>query len=285
MYLLEVYFESDREAISFCEKLFQLNKQIELHWKTTEEWGNHLQLDNRVPENNFMESVAGAMVGVFVTHRLTDLISRIIRRNYYYTNSDEIERIMDLSHWIFSGDDDDSQMVRKNKDPSQLLYSLFLANIQQSGSIHFESIVNFQLKVFKNQLIHYVGLAIDEFKREEDHQAFIDMLRGYVKKRTPVVDTVHVLQGEAFSFFKSDGRQFSRMELRTLMQKEPLYIVGLDADELNLSPLITMAPEKIKIYGDDPSEPKTLTVINIFQERAEFTSISSFPFPYHSKNK
>ncbi|SFB24591.1 putative sporulation protein YtxC [Lentibacillus halodurans] len=283
--MLEVYFESDKEAICFCEHLFQFNKQVELHWKTTKEWGNHLQLDYEVSDSDFMESIAKAMSGVFVTYRLTDMINSIIRRNYYYKNSDEIERIMDLSHWIFTGDDDDIQLVRNYKDPSQLLYSLFLTNIKHSEAIHFDSIVHFQLKIFKDQIIHYVGLAIDEFKREEDHQAFIDMLRGYITKRKPVYDTIHILQGNSFSFFTPDGKRFSRMELRMLMQKEPLYIVGLDADELNLSPLIAMAPEKIKIYGDDPSEPKTLTVINIFQERAEFEPFSSFPFPYDLKNK
>ncbi|HLR63000.1 MAG TPA: putative sporulation protein YtxC [Lentibacillus sp.] len=277
--MLEVYFESDKEAISFCENLFQLNKKIELHWKTTEEWGNQLQLYYQESGDKFMEAVAGSMVRVLVAHRLTNMINRIIKHNYYYSNSDEIERIMDLSHWIVAGDDEDSQFVRNNKDPSKLLYSLFLVNIKNAEILHFDSLINFQLKVFKDQLIHYVGLAIDEFKREEEHQAFIDTLRNYIVKRKPVFETVHVIQGEPFSYFKPDGKQFSRMEMRVLMQKEPLYIVGLDDEDLNLSPLIAMAPEKIKLFGDDPSDPKTLTVINIFQERVEFEPFSSFPFP------
>lgn len=281
--MLEVYFESDKEAISFCENLFQLNKEIELHWKTTKAWGNYLQLEHRTPGTNFMETVARAMSGVFVAHRLTNMINSIIRRNYYYSNADEIERIMDLSHWICTGDDEDSQMVRNNKDSSKLLFSLFLEHINQSSTIHFDSLVSFQLKPFKEQIINYVGLAIDEFKREEEHQAFIDSLRGYIKNRQSTLNTIYILQGEAFTFFSSDGKPLSRMELLILMQKEPLYIVGLDTEEMNLSPLIAMAPEKIKIYGDNPADPKTLTVINIFQERATFESISRFPFRSYLK--
>lgn len=283
MYLLEVYFESDKEVISFCEHLFQYNKQIELHWKTSEEWGNHLILDYQVPGNETMESIAKSMVEVFVTHRLTNMINGIIKDYYYYTNMDEIERILDITHWIFSGDDADSVNVRKNKDPSQLLQSLFIANIKNTETIHFDSVVKFQFKVFKDQLIYFVGLAIDEFKREEDHQAFVDMLREYIVKREPSYNTVHIMQGNQFSFYKTNGKRFTKLELRMLMQKEPLYIVGLDADELNLAPLIAMAPKKIKIYGDHPSEPKTLTVINVFQERVEFQPVSSFPFQYYLK--
>ncbi|MFC4556646.1 putative sporulation protein YtxC [Virgibacillus kekensis] len=283
MYLLEVYFESDKEVISFCEHLFQYNKHIELHWKTTEEWGNHLQLDCQVPGNEKMDAIAVSMVDVFITHRLTSMIREIIEEYYYYSDADEIERILDITHWIVTGDDKDSANVRSNDNPKDLLQSLFMGNLKSSQVIHYGSIVKFQLKPFRDRLIYYVGLAIDEFKREEDHQAFVDSLREYIAKRKAAFEMIHILQGSSFSFFKPNGEQFSKRELKMIMQKEPLYIVGLDAEELNLAPLIAMAPDKIKIYGDHPSEPKTLTVINVFQERVEFRPVSSFPFPYYLK--
>ncbi|MEN1968258.1 putative sporulation protein YtxC [Lentibacillus sp. N15] len=281
--MLEVYFNSDKEVIRFCEYLFRYNRTIELHWKTDKDWGNQLQLDYQVPGNEVLETIARAMKDVFIHHRLTDMIRHIINDYYYYTNNDEMERILDLTHWIFSGEDEDSLLVRKNKDPGQLLQSLFIANIKNTGRIHYDSIVQFRLKAFKDQLVHYVGLAIDEFKREEDHQAFVNMLREYIAKKEASYNVIHVLQGNPFTFFKEDGKLFSKRELRTAMKNEPLYIVGLDEDELNLAPLVAMAPKKIKIYGDHPSEPKTLTVINVFEEKVEFKSSKQFPFAYFLK--
>ncbi|MEW9675479.1 putative sporulation protein YtxC [Lentibacillus sp. L22] len=281
--MLEVYFSSDKEVISFCEYLFHYNKQIELRWKTNKNWGNQLQLQYQVPGNEPLETIAKAMADVFIIHRLTNMIKHIIEDYYYYSNTDEMARILDLTHWIFSGEDDDSQQVRKNKDPEQLLQSLFIANIKNTTSIHYDSIVQFRLKAFKDQLVQYVGLAIDEFKREEDHQSFVNMLREYIAKKDTTYDVIHVLQGTPFSFFKDNGKPFSAMELRTLMQKEPLYILGLDEDESNLAPLIAMAPKKIKIYGDHPSEPKTLTVINVFEEKVEFKPYKQFPFTFYLK--
>ncbi|PAV30415.1 hypothetical protein CIL05_08050 [Virgibacillus profundi] len=283
--MLEVYFESDKEVIRFCEQVFRYNKQIELHWKTHKEWGNHLQFEELIQTNELVDTIAKSMVDVFITHRLGSMIRNIIKEFYYYTNSDEIEKILDLTHWIFKGEDEDSLQVRNNKDPSQLLHSLFISNIKNTTAIHFDSIVKFRLKVFKDQLIHYVGLAIDEFKREEDHQEFVNMLREYIAKKEPSFKTIHILQGRTFSFFKQNGKRFTKMELRVLMQKEPLYIVGLNDDEMNLAPLVAMAPNKIKIYGDHPSEPKTLTVINVFQEKVDFEPFSKFPFSYYIKNE
>lgn len=283
--MLEVYFESDKEVITFCGHLFRYNKQIELHWKTHKDWGNHLQFKHEPFSNESIEAIAKSMVDVFVSHRLSGMMKHIIKRAYYFKNAEEIERILELSHWIFTGEDEDCLSVRNYKDPSQLLQSLFIANIKNTTTVHYDSIVNFRLKVFKDQLIHYVGLAIEEFKREEDHQAFINMLREYIEKKETNYSEIHIVQGNMFSFFKPNGKQLSTMELRRIMHKEPLYIVGLDIEELNLAPLIAMAPAKIKIYGNDPSEPKTLTVINVFQEKVIFESISNFPFPYYLKNQ
>ncbi|WP_375540674.1 sporulation protein YtxC [Virgibacillus saliphilus] len=181
--MLEIYFESDKEVIRFCEQLFSYNKQIELHWKTNKDWGNHLQLENKLPENELIETIAQSMTDVFIAHRLRNMIESTIKRIYYYTNSDEIERILDLTEWIFAGENADSLQVRNTEDPSQILKSLFSASIKNETTIHYDSIIQFRLKDFRNQLIHYVGLAIDEFKREEDHQAFVNMLREYIVKK------------------------------------------------------------------------------------------------------
>ncbi|WP_337018057.1 sporulation protein YtxC, partial [Oceanobacillus massiliensis] len=100
----------------------------------------------------------------------------------------------------------------------------------------------------------------------------------------PGLPVIHILQGNTFTFYKQNGKRLSNIELRVMMKKEPLYIVGLHDNEFNLAPLIAMAPEKLKIYGDDPSEPKTLTVINVFQEKVDFEPISNFPFSNYIKN-
>lgn len=282
--MVEVFFESDKEVTSFCEHLFHKHKQLELSWKADDKWGNHLQFSEKLPIHELLDAIADTMVVVYMTQRLGVTIRQIIKEYYYYTEQEEIERIHDLTHWIITGEDGDSKRLRDNKDQQAFLKSLFVANLKESYAFHFDSIVNFRLKAFKEQLVYYIGLAIDEFKREEDHQAFVDMVREYVVKKETGLPVIHILQGNSFAFFTENGKRMTTMDLRVLMKKEPLYIVGLHDNEFNLSPLIAMAPEKLKIYGDDPSEPKTLTVINVFQEKVEFEPISNFPFPSYLKN-
>ncbi|HLS59873.1 MAG TPA: putative sporulation protein YtxC [Virgibacillus sp.] len=277
--MLEVYFKSNQEVISFCESLFYYHKEIDLKWKTNEEWGYHLTFTGKKLADNEIQAVERSMVDVFLRHRLSELINEIITRKYYYTNADEIERISELTHIIFREIDEGVYQTVKKTSPSQLLLSLFAANMKNTNIIHFDSICQFQLTMFKDQLVHHIGLAIDEFKQEEDHQTFIDMLRKYIDKRESTHLEVHIIQGDSFIFYHPTGEQFSTLALRNIVHNEPLYIVGLDVEELNLAPLIAMSPQKIYLYGDNPSEPKTMTVINVFQEKVVFQPISNFPFP------
>lgn len=282
--MLKFFFESDKEVIRFCEQIFHYHKEFEINWKTDDTWGNQIQMEERMPQKEFLDAVSKAMVDVFLAFRLGKMIDGIIGEYYYYTNPIEKERIQELTHWIFSGEDEDSLKIRKNKDPSEIIQSLFVSNIKNTTAVHFDSIVKFCLNPFKELLIHYVGLAIDEFKREEEHQDFVNMLRNYITKKEPSVPLVYMLQGDPFIFFNENGRRLSDKDLRKRMESEALYIFGLDENELNLAPLIAMAPEKIRIYGNDPFEPKTLTIINIFQEKAVFEHIQHFPFPYKIMN-
>lgn len=274
--LLEVFFESNKEVISFCEQVFHYNKRIEVHWKTNEEWGNQLIIKKCTSKNENDEAIIKSMVDVFIEYRLNKMIREVIEKKYYYSNHEEIERILSIAFGIVTGKD--YTILLRGKDPKGLLYTLFKSNIEDSATVHYDSIINFRLNVFRENLVHFVGLAIDEFKREEEHQTFINMVREYVTNKQSTYPTIYVVQGPSFSFYKPNGEKFSKVELKELMKQEPLYIVGLDENEWNLAPLIAMAPNNIHIYGDLPSEPKTLTVINIFEEKVKFKSYKQFPF-------
>lgn len=276
--MLNVYFESDKEVIYFCESLFSYYKQIELKWKTDEDWGNLIQFRTDSLNNDLIEAMGKAMVDVFKAHQLSTMMKQIIETDYYYTNSEEIERILDLSHALVQEGVEDDKFEDK---PLELLLSSFISNLKHTTQIHYDSVIKFRMQLFKKQLKHYVGLAIDEYKHEEEHQAFIDMLRKFIANKKAIYDEIHILQGDQFLFFKSTGKAFSKLEIRTLMYDEPLYMVGLGMNELNLAPLVAIAPKKIHIYGDNPSEPKTLTVINVFQEKVQFKSTYHFPFPHY----
>jgi len=280
--MLEVFFETKNEVIWFCDSLFQGRKEIEMHWKTDKTWGNRLQLTQ---DDGAVSEIVAAMASVFMKYRLPDMLQAIIQKRFYYTNTDEIERIHELAYGMFIDGALYQEVVeQETMAPIEVVRNIFMDSMQDKQQIHFDSIVKFRLPVIQEKLIYYVGLAIDEFKREEDHQAFIEGLREHIAARKSHVGVVHILQGETFRFYQANGLPFSRDELRHLLQRDPVFFSGLPPNEWNLAPLIAMNPERLCIYGADPTEPKTLTVINVFQEKAVVLPLSSFPFSAYRKN-
>ncbi len=280
--MVEFYFTSDKEVRRFCENVFRELKDAEFIWRQDQEFGNCVTFhwnEEAVSEQEF-HVLTSALVDVFMTFRLSDYVRYLLRTVYYFDNEPEVNRIIDLSHWILLSGDEESKLLRKAYHIPDAMYHLLLSIIQTEKKIHFDSIVQFRFSQIKDLYIEHIGLAIDEYKREEEHQTYVHMLREHVTTLEEKADEIHVIQGSPFEFFNSSGKRFSRFELRALMHESPLYLIGLDAEEFNLAPIIALSPKHIYIYGDDTPDPKTITVMNIFQERVTFKPLSACPFVF-----
>lgn len=282
--LLKVYFEIKKEAVTFCDRLFHYDKQLEINWNTSKKFGVQIVIDASNRTSQVQEVIVKAMADVFIYHRETYWINHVVKRYYYFKNKEEIRKIVQLTQSIISGEDEDLGHILKDKKPRNKLTSIFNEN-EENGVIHFDSIVNFRMQPYQKELIEVVGLAIDEFKREEEYQTFVQSLREFIEKKKSKCSVIHVLQGTNFTFYNSSGVPIRDRELKAMIKKEPMYIFGLDEEEINLTPLIAMAPEQIRIYGNDPSEPKTHAIINIFQERVSFEPLEKFPFSDYQKTR
>jgi putative sporulation protein YtxC len=280
MLRMEIFFETDKEVVCFCETLFHENKQIAVHWQLSEKWGNQLTIQSEPLNELAFQAVAKSLVHVYITFHLRSVLSEIIQHTYYFTERHEVEKIYDYAEWIVTGEDADSKLIRKNKHPIQLLRAIFIMHLRNAKKVYFTSIIKFGMKAFKHDLIDYVGLAIDEVKREEEYQTFVNMLREYILKKEPITSSVYVVEGDEFSYYREDGTKWSAYEIRQAMKKTPLYLLGFPAEEWNLAPLIALAPEIIYFYVDDPASAKSQTILNVFQERVQLRFIEEFPFTY-----
>ncbi len=222
------------------------------------------------------------IVSAYLTVELPLKIERIAREHYYYTDPIEIERIIEYTNCLLQ----DACYV-KQWFKARSLFAYLYKNIHDHFMLHaptsiyiqFETFVRFQFKTFHQQLIDIVGEAIDEMKREEEYQYFIEKLRRYIQHAPPKCRSLHIVQAEPFRFYTEYGTLLNRSFLRKKMAEAPLYLFGLDEHEWNLSPIIALLPEKLYIYGRNENEGKTVTLLSIFEERARFLSEDAFQLP------
>ncbi|QXE00670.1 hypothetical protein KS242_11650 [Terribacillus sp. DMT04] len=267
----KVFIKSKREMDTFCSCLAMLDGTKQVYVAEDEQWGYEATI-----QDGYHRRIATALVETFLHHRETAWIKQIASEVYYYKDEEAIKRIAELTHTILVGD-----KYEEKKEPSlprQQITQIFQEIAAKHIRVFFDAVIQFRSSAYKEALTAVVGDAIDEYKLEEEYQLYVESLRQYISKKPIRDEAVHIIQGTDFSFYKEDGSLFSGKEIKTLATQEPLALAGIGKQEINLTPLIAMSPRKIYLYGEHPTDPKTQTVINIFQERATYLPLHQFPF-------
>lgn len=277
MLLKTLYLPFVKEANSFCERLQLYQKDISCSVETDKTWGQRIKFQKNDISKQLLHDMSETLVSIFTSFRLLYFIETIVRDSYYFTEHEEIQRILELAQEILLHHDEHGLPVYKQRKLHNLLKKIFIEQLQQTDSFHYDSIVKFCLTPFKQQLVDEVGLVIDDFKREEEHQAIVQMIREYIEDKYVVYDTIHLLHGRTFRFYTPAGDRLTKQQLQPLMSQAPLYLFGLNLQEWNLAPLIAISPRRIFVYGE-LSEAKILMLMNVFQERVVMKPLHEFPF-------
>jgi len=208
-------------------------------------------------------------------------ILSIISRTFFYEIEEEQQQILQLAYSFIEGERYDYRLGKKVNMSREQLIAQSLHECLHEGLFSFESLMTFRLKPYYDRLMHYVELAIDEYKLEQEYQSFVHMLREIVALRQPQMNALHVLyEHGSFQFFDEQFVYLSPQQLkqwidRRLMVSQPMYI-----DTSVLAPLVSIAPEKIWIYTDATDVGMIQTIQNVFQERIELRTPLDFPKKY-----
>ncbi|MDX8046677.1 sporulation protein YtxC [Gracilibacillus sp. S3-1-1] len=274
--MIEVFFEEVNEAEVFYYLAKQDNDWNVIRKRITK---NLVQLEPNIDMtwDEVKECVAPLLSRLFIQCREPLMIQQILKKKYHFSNKEEIERITSIAKSLLEKDEsiyEDRIHQHELRDTLTMIFSLQI----DTAYIQFDSIVHFRIHHYMDQLTEMVGLAIDEFKREEEYQDFIHSIREFIKRKNPVVDELHVIQGETFQIYRENGELYTIDDLRKVKERFPLFIFGLEQEEWDISPLIMLAPNHIFMYGEDQTESRTHTILTIFQERCSFYPMDYFPF-------
>jgi len=268
--LVEIYFEQCSDA----EKLFALlhsekyeNGQLV---EITYDGAKRIQINinKRTPEviRSFLIPGITKFIVKFVEDRW---ILSMITNLFYYKDNEEQQQILQLAHSFIDGERCDYRSGRQPVVPREKLIEEALLEFLDDGiSFLFESFLKFRLKKYSDRLLHYIELAIDEYKLEQEYQNFIQTLRDFLATREPKLENIHLLHEDtAFIFYDENyceisGNDLKRLIDRTLIVSQPMYI-----DSSVLAPLVSIAPRKIYLYTGDSDYGMVQTIQNVFQER------------------
>lgn len=274
--LVHIYFQDDTEAHKWLQfvSVHPLGTELHSYIQFFSEKGIFVTLEER-----YLGDIHRLLSDVFYTflieEKLRDGLEQTIREKFLFEEQEEVDAILDIASSIVEGE---MELGSSNgfKEAKAAIAEAIQVVLTEEKSFSFESIAMFRLKEFFESLEHYAGLAIDEYKLEQDYQSFIATLRDFLNKRQSQLPTIHLVHQESFSFFDASFRKlekedFQRMMDRRLLGGYPIYI-----DSTALAPLISIAPERLYVYTDDAEDGLIQTIRRVFEERTVIRSVQSF---------
>lgn len=216
----------------------------------------------------FRHFVADIISDVILNHWEKAILKEIIRENYYYFNDDEKSTILQYSVKYTNGERIiPGQMDRRDRK-SNIIKKL-VEYLGQNDSIVIDGFIRFRLKEYINDIREAVDQAVDEYLMEREYREFIQLLKYFVEMQEPKVDIVNVVINRKGAYNLFDGEhkpinsEFLEGYILDIMDNEINY------EDLLISALITIAPNKIVFHSAMQDKPETTmdTIKSVFGER------------------
>lgn len=195
------------------------------------------------------------------------LIDKIVITNYCYFNSTERAEILKIALKNLKDTDcknilNSLYVIRRKNIIIRKLIEYFESNNQ----INIDGFVTFRLQDYIKDLEDIAEKAVDDYLMEREYREFIRLLKYFVEVQEPKYELVHVIVKEDNKYMLLDGQQD---EITNQCIQDFMTEVNegeINYDDLLVSSLITLAPEKVVIHGINYMKNKELleTIKSVF---------------------
>ena len=211
-----------------------------------------------------------------VIKKREDWFRNILTERFFYKDPSEQEQILEIIYAVMDGHREELASFVNGPDEKNYVFEAVDEFFKENISFSFDSFVVFRLKTYLDKLRHYVEIAIDEYKLEQEYQMFVQTLRDFLADRTPKKEIIHLILDEETIFHDQDFREIKRSDLikeidRKLLGNHPIYV-----DSVTIAPLLSIAPKDIYLYTNQPEQPLVRTIRNIFEERVKLHPLEAF---------
>ncbi|WP_338777533.1 putative sporulation protein YtxC [Metabacillus sp. FJAT-52054] len=263
--MLEIFFESEKDAHSLYLWLHSRPDKAGVsvrHGKP-----GYVEAEQDHKGQGFQTFLVPALAEYIAEKVENSFIISIIQNQFYFTDEDEQQQILSIAHSIMEGERTEIPNLQKFSDKKACIEEALTQFIKPELSFSFESFVHFRLHHYLKRLTKYAEAAIEEYKLEQEYQNFIQVLRDYLLQKLSALPEIHVFHRRHFLLFTEDYRELTDSELRRMTDKNLLFHHPLYIDTALLAPLVSIAPERIFLYTDEPDHGMVQTIQNVFQER------------------
>jgi putative sporulation protein YtxC len=275
IWLVEIIFQNKEDVNKLYSKLesqILFSEEILLF-----EERHTIKINVGLLDEFFKNKVTDVFCEFILKSKRDDWLRKIIAEQFFYEDVDEQQQIVDIVYSIIEGENKDLQEFIGEQDEKLLVHEAVCDLLQDANiAFSFDAFVKFRLREFKEKLLKYVEISIDEYKMEQEYQVFVQTLREFLNSKRGKLQTLHLMYEEDPIFYNENLEEIKKSEIakmidRRLLSNHPVYV-----DSVTIAPLLSIAPREIYLYTANPEEPLVRTIRNIFEERVTVKSLEQF---------
>jgi len=232
------------------------------------------RITDKKASEEFKHILSNALADIIIEHYEPKLIKKLAKGNFFYLNESERGSVINNAGKLLKEDKNIQpgifyRATRKNR----IVKSIF-EYLDLEREFNIEGFVNFRLSSYINELSETLERALEIFVAEREYNEFIRLLRYFVEIQECKINAVHLFQAQdgRYMLFDEDKKHISSEyfdELKTEVLDETI-----NYDDLLISTLITISPQKITIHNIESFRNKELvqTIMNVFTDRISLCS-------------
>ncbi|MEC1753629.1 putative sporulation protein YtxC [Bacillus mojavensis] len=269
--MLEIIFEDDHDTAAFLHLIQHSDDRENI---IVRESIRKIEIEKAEPAFSIQRFMEPILVKFFLECKEDEHMLSLIEETYCFTDQDEQQQILQLAHSIIEGEADVLPFEPMKPPRKQYILDELRTICLEDEVFSIRSFQIFRLGKYYGQLRETVEAAIDEYKMEQEYQNFIQTLRDYVMAKPPRIKKVHIVHDGSFTLWEMryvPEREKMKYIDRRFVRDHPMYI-----DSHLLAPLISIAPDEVVLYTDQPEHMMVRTIQNVFQERVQMLPLQAF---------
>ena len=248
-YLIDSLENSDIENTYFSCKTFKHYTNIIIHYL-----GKDI--------NTIYSTLSDLLTCLILDNFEDELLKKIALQNYFYFDSLEINKVINICQDILCDTDEYSFEDRYN-----ILFDNLYDYICSNTHIYLNAFLNFRNEKYMKYLSNTIDLAVNKFIIEREYLEFISLLKIYINSHSSNTNLVNLYYSNSKPTLLDENNNIIDIKADSFNMKY-LSDISFSSNDYVLNALLTLVPKKIVVHLSDSAIDDFINTLSlIFENR------------------
>ncbi|CAI6019594.1 hypothetical protein PAECIP112173_00198 [Paenibacillus sp. JJ-100] len=199
----------------------------------------------------------------------SSIVEGMIAKSCSVMDEHELEKIHRICMPLLRNSDMDQLSLRERRRTT--LAKGLRQDLEEVHFFHLEGIMNFRIRSYKQELQELVEYALDEFWMDRQYEEFMGLLKYFVffqEAKVPLIHLIHIGKHE-FQVLDAGLNVLPVQKDEQVVVEMPGLELEMDIEDMIVSTLISISPEKVMLHTSTPELPIISTICQIFEDKVQ----------------